>query len=118
MQERRVLPRWQISRPFLYTVLGKGTSMSAGFLQDINLIGAKAYLKTPVALQSQIRLEIKIPDQEVSVFGEGIVVWQNRFIAKGFPTGIRFTLLKPEDKERILKHFDDQIRKNWWANSV
>lgn len=117
MQERRRLPRWQFESSLLCKALEKETSESRGFLQDINLVGAKVYLKTQVVVQSKIRLEIKIPNQESPILVEGEVIWQNSPKTTGFPTGIRFTLFKPSDKERILDYFSEQIKQNWWRET-
>ena len=114
MEERRLVPRWQMESAFAYKVLGKETKMSGGLLQDINLVGAKVYLKIPVAVQSKVRLEIKVPNQLIPIFAEGEVIWQNSPKTEGFLTGIHFVLFRPSDKERILDYFERQIRENWW----
>ena len=115
-EERRFAPRWQIERFLLYKILPEEKSLSIGFLQDINLRGAKVYLTAPTALESKISLLIRIPKEKTPIAVEGEVIWQNPRVsrAKRLPTGIRFTFFKPEDKERILNHFDKEIQQNWW----
>ncbi len=97
-------------------MLPEEQSLSIGFLQDINLKGAKVHLTAPTALQSKINLLIRIPKEKTPITVEGEVIWQNPRVsrAKRLPTGIRFTFFKPEDKERILNHFDKEIKQNWW----
>jgi len=114
MEEKRTLPRWKIRSSCAYEVVGKETTKSGAFLEDINLVGAKVYLGTPESRQSKVRLEIKIPDQLVPIFVEGEVVWQNSPKSIGFPTGVRFTAFKPADKKRVLDYFQDEIKQNWW----
>lgn len=113
MQERRLTPRWQLKRPFLYRLPEEEKITSTGLLQDINLVGAKVHLNAAVAVKTKIKLVIKIPNQVTPIFAEGEVIWQNA-VAMVFPTGIRFTLFKPADKEKILNYFEREIRENWW----
>jgi hypothetical protein len=113
MRERRFAPRWQFEESLYYRVLEKEKNFSAGFLKDINLLAAKVHLNAPVAVKTKIKLVIKIPNQVTPIFAEGEVIWQNP-VAKVFPTGIRFTLFKPADKEKVLNYFKREIRENWW----
>ena len=103
-EERRFAPRWPIERFLLYRILPQEKSLSIGFLQDINLIGAKVYLTAPTALASKISLLIRISKEKTPITVEGEVIWQNPRVsrAKRLSTGIRFTRFKPADKERIL----------------
>jgi Tfp pilus assembly protein PilZ len=117
-EERRFAPRWPIERFLLYRILPEEEALSIGFLQDINLIGAKVHLTTQADVQSKISLLIRIPKQKTPISVEGEVIWQNPRVsrAKRLPTGVRFTCFKPEDKEKILEYFDSQIRQNWWRD--
>lgn len=113
MEERRGVPRWLINTSLLYQVLGKDSDFSSGLLEDINLLGAKANLKTEVLVRSRLKLVIEIPYQAAPIFTEGEVIWQNAQGAK-FPTGIRFTRFKSADKEHLMNYFDREIRQSWW----
>lgn len=115
-EERRFAPRWSMARSLLYKMPGEEKGLSIGYLEDINLVGAKVYLRTEAALQSKINLLIKIPKHRIPIAVEGEVIWQNPRVtrAKKFPSGIRFTLFKPADKEKILNYFEKEIRENWW----
>lgn len=113
MEERRGVPRWPLNTSFLYQVLEKDAEFTSGLLENINLLGAKANLKAEVSVRSKLKLVIEVPYQVTPIFTEGEVIWQNKVAAK-FPTGIRFTVFKPADKERVLKYFHREIRQSWW----
>lgn len=113
MQERRSSPRWQMGNFALYEVLGQDANSSRGFLQDINLRGAKVYLKKRLSVHSKIKLVIRIPEQIAPIFTEAEVVWQNASPTE-FTTGIRFIRFKPFDRERVLEYFNGRIKHNWW----
>ena len=113
MQERRSSPRWQMGNFALYEVLGEEESASRCFLQDINLRGAKVYLKRQVDVHSEIKLEIRLPEQIAPILTEAEVIWQNASPTE-FTTGIRFIRFKPFDRERVLEYFNGRIKHNWW----
>jgi len=117
MAERRGSPRWQINRPILYQEKDKEVDLSNAFLEDFNLKGVKIHLNGPLALRTRLKLVVEISDQMAPIFSEGEVIWQSS-IGDKFSTGIRFTLFKPADKQRVLEHFDREIKGNWWRQDL
>lgn len=115
MEDKRRLPRWKIASEVSYHVAEPKFTPTRGFLEDLNLIGAKVYLRTNHSARTEVRLEIRIPGEELPIYAEGEILWQTEAKGALFPTGIRFTRFRDKDKEKIIAFVRQRkLVDDWW----
>lgn len=59
-----------------------------------------------LSMQEKILVSIPLPEEDSAIQAQGVVVRTEN----GF-TAIRFTLLEPEDQERVVKYYSKMMRK-------
>lgn len=119
MQERRKLPRWQISRQGTIKLEG-AVSEATCQVKDINFKGMQIILNIKLALDSYVRFHLAF-SKECSLDVEAWVAWHKQIEGRNI-YGLYFTKLKDTDKERIYKfvynNIPKEISKSWWIDPL
>ena len=114
-KERRKFKRFDAYMSVKYEVPGaevKGISLS----KDLSREGLKINSNASLELGTNVELVINIPDDPKPVHTSGKVMWAQESEEKnqGFDHGIRFMMMDPVDKFRIL----DYAYNHWLETKV
>jgi len=90
----------------------QGISLS----NDLSREGMKISSNTTVSIGSQLDLEINIPDDPKPVYSSAKVMWvkQPKETAHDYQIGIKFSMMDPVDKFRVL----DYAYNNWLETTI
>lgn len=120
MQERRRYVRWSVTSPLRYKIQGSNLE-SMGLTKDISMGGIGAFILEELPQGSILDLILEIPDELRPIKTEGKLIWKKqiqREKREQFITGVFFTRLKDEDKEKIYRYvrenLSNEITKRWW----
>lgn len=120
MQEKRRYVRWRVKSPLRYKIQGSDLECE-GLTKDISNGGAGIFISEELVLNSLLDLTLEIPDKFRPISTQGKIIWQKKLeIEDTFPfaTGIQFSQLKDEDKEKIFlyvrENLSEELRQRWW----
>lgn len=116
-KERRKFKRFDAYMSVKFTTSGKESPKSGISLsRDLSREGLKINSGDSIEEGTVLDLEINIPDDPKPVRTSGKVVWSRPAVGhnQGFDQGIRFLLMDPVDKFRIL----DYAYNHWLETKV
>jgi c-di-GMP-binding flagellar brake protein YcgR len=119
MQERRQIPRWQLSRQARIRLEDGGREID-GVLEDIALKGMKLSLADPLPAAPSIRLSVMVA-RDLDLELEVSVAW-SRSLDGRHVYGMRFERIKDRDKDGIFDyvrtHCARQVQEHMWAGTT
>lgn len=119
MNERRIVPRWQINRQAKVKLEG-AECFSDCQIRDINLKGLQICLGLKLQKDSFLKLCISLAEDYILDI-ETWVVW-HKTIGDSNTYGLYFTRIKDNDKEKIYrfvyKFCPEQIKRQYWQDTI
>ncbi|MEW6170827.1 MAG: PilZ domain-containing protein [Candidatus Omnitrophota bacterium] len=109
MVERRRYVRWKLNLPVACKLLDSPTTINT-VTNDIGLRGLQVTLPWYPEVNSLLEVKIETEKTEEPILVKGEIVWQGRSQKEdNFNTGIYFTKIKSQDKERLFKYILEKI---------
>ena len=105
-KERRKFKRFDSFMSVKFEVLGKDPLKGLSLSKDLSRDGVKINTNRFLKQGTPVDLEINIPDDPKPVHTSGKVMWSHPSEGQnqGYDSGIRFELMDPVDKFRVLDY--------------
>lgn len=105
-KERRKFKRFDSFMSVKFEVLGKDQLQGLSLSKDLSRDGVKINTNRFLKEGTPVDLEINIPDDPKPVHTSGKVMWSQLSEGQnqGYDSGIRFELMDPVDKFRVLDY--------------
>ena len=115
-KERRKFKRFDAYMSVKFQVPGKENLKGISLSKDLSREGLKINSQEGLTIGTSVDLEINIPDDPKPVFTSGKIVWSRESEGRnqGFDQGIRFMMMDPVDKFRVL----DYAYNHWLETKV
>ena len=115
-KERRKFKRFDAYMSIKYKMPGDERREEISLSKDLSREGLKMNSTKDIQEGSMIDMEIMIPDDPKPVHTSGKIVWSQRSEGQnqGYDHGVRFTMMDPVDKFRIL----DYAYNHWLETKV
>ncbi len=115
-KERRKFKRFDAYMSVKYQVPGHGEVKGISLSRDLSREGLKINSNVDIEEGILVDLEINIPDDPKPVHTSGKVMWSRpaETEEQGFEQGIRFVMMDPVDKFRVL----DYAYNHWLETKV
>ena len=118
MEDRRVIPRWQIGRDARVKI-GRAYGFEHCLVEDMNLKGMRLSLNRLMPAEPSIRLELAL-EEDCQVAVEVRAPWKKE-IGGRFIYGLVFTKIRDEDRDQIYQYlsnnFRGQFQEKWWVGA-
>ena len=117
MNERRQLPRWEVSKE-AKVWLPKMLGFSHCIIEDMHLKGMCISLHRPLPQQEPLRMSFAIEDDSRPIKIEALMPWKKEEQGR-YVYGLSFNKIDDQDKDRIYQYINvncyEQIKQKWWA---
>jgi c-di-GMP-binding flagellar brake protein YcgR len=112
-KERRKFKRFDAYMSVKFQVPGHDEQKGISLSKDLSREGLRINSNTPLKEGTTIDIEINIPDDPKPVHTSGKVMWSHAE-SQGFEQGVRFLMMDPVDKFRVL----DYAYNHWLETKV
>lgn len=104
MKEKRQYVRLDVLAEVEYKIKDSANMSQTVVLKEISFVGIRMLTSDTLAPETVLELNLKIPQTQHVLHAEGRVVWQRKITKYLIDTGIKFTRISNEDKERLSEY--------------
>ena len=104
MRERTKYIRFPLITNVTYKKTAEADAECACVSRNISGDGMNLYLDKKLKTGEKVEMSFVLPLDPITVLAEGAVIWTRERGEKGTETGIHFTQINEQDRERIMRY--------------
>jgi len=108
-KERRGYVRLDASSEILYAVEGRNERPKMVLLQDVSIDGLRLFCHEILKENDVLKITLRIPGIEGLLKVKGKVKWQQKIDDDVYNTGIQFTQIEAQDKEKLANFIKGKV---------
>ena len=108
-RERRGVARLYVGVEGAYRRTDGPEKKARVLVQDISISGVRFIAGEAFSENTALEFSLHIPDLSVPIDARGKVIWQKRFSESFYDTGIEFTELVPDSKEKLSAYIQGAL---------